>query len=562
MAASWCSVDTYVRSVIDERQIVETSNSIGGGIELDDPITMLLLLDDDLLEGRYNLYPWQMEIMKDFAADSSSQHPFQAAVRAANGSGKDKYIIASCAVWLAMRYPQTVCVVTSASGTQLDRQTNTYIELLAHSANNKINRDLWKCNYRHYECQFPQANGEVLRSTIELFVTDESGRAEGWHPIGYNTHLGIFTSEAKSIPDEIFTALARCTGFTKRVDVSSPGLPMGHFFNRCTSGNWRKYHITAFDCPHLSREYIEQCRIDYGGESSALYRSMVLAEFGTTDEMVVIPYHSVWKCIYNQCVPHFSEEVNTGGLDLAAGGDETVLCVRNGNKVIKIEGFREEDTAKTIRRLESLFIQHCLNKPNAYIYADAGGLGKPIIDQLKDRGWYNIRYVLNNSKAQDKKAYYNRGTELWFRFGRLCEVGEILLCDDERLKRQLSTRYYKQSETGALLLESKLQARAKGHPSPDRADATVLAFSTYKTKLGDAKPAEEPLPKRPAPEEPTSDFTVKEHAKRQTDRSSYDRYYGGSDDKRQNLTELQQLIAEHNEKLKRRKEELLHANDN
>lgn len=483
---------------------------------------MLLFLDDTLLDGTNTLHKWQQQILTDFAKPYDSNHPYRAVVRAANGSGKDRYIVAPCAMWLASRNPYTTCVITSASGTQLDRQTNSYIKQIAEAWNKQLGQEVWKINYRHYE-------NLITKSTIELFVTDEAGRAEGWHPVIPNANLAIFVSEAKSIPEEIFTALARCTGFTHRVDVSSPGLPMGHFFNRCTTAikrdtigdnqlpnSWVEYHITAYDCPHLSLSYIEDCRNDYGGESSALFKTMVLAEFGTTDEMVVIPYHQVHKAIYNFKLTHFKEKCNMAGLDLSAGGDETVLAIRNGNKVLSLEGFRYSDTAQTVDHLERLFKKHELTSPDSFIFGDAGGLGKPILDQLRSRGWNNIRYILNNSKPYDTRIYYNRTVELWFQFGRLLENGEISLIQDERLKRQLSTRYYKQGDAGKLQLESKLQARAKGHPSPDRADALILAFSNYKTKLVDDELAKREPPVPQPKQEPirTGEFTLKQHVNR------------------------------------------------
>lgn len=539
---------------------------IEGGINFQDPVEMLMYLDDDLLLGKakggYDLYPWQAKILRDFAKESTQSDPFQAVVRAANGSGKDKMIIAPCAVWLSMRYPDTTSVVTSASGTQLDRQTNTYIEKLANSANAKLgDPNRWKVNYRHYECAFPKtASGDSVTSTIELFVTDESGRAEGWHPKGHNTHLGIFTSEAKSIPEEIFHALARCTGFTKRIDVSTPGLPMGHFFNRCTSPGWNKYHITAYECPHVSRQYIEQCKIDYGGEGSALFKSMVLAEFGSTDDMVVIPYHHVWKCIYESRVEWFREDYNTGGLDLAAGGDETVLVVRNGNKVIAVYGFKFDDTTRTVDHVEGLFKEHGLDNPKARIFGDAGGLGKPILDELKNRRkWYNIRYVTNQSKPFDGRVYANRGAELWFKFGRLVEMGETILTTDERLKRQLSTRYYKQTDGNKILLESKLQARSKGHPSPDRADALVLAFSNYKSRLADDRNVtedDEPLPARPPQQEPPAPLTIKGWAKENSGGTDeFGKYYETEKGGHQpiNIDHLRELVKEHNNRIRERK---------
>lgn len=489
------------------------------GILFDDAIEMLLFLDDSLFDGTQKLWDWQRQFAEDFAQPATSDHPFRAVVRAANGSGKDRYIVAPNAMWLASRYPNTTCVVTSASGTQLDRQTNAYIKQIAEAWNKRCGQEIWKINYRHYE-------NLLTKSTIELFVTDEAGRAEGWHPVVPNANLAIFVSEAKSVPEEIFTALARCTGFTYRVDVSSPGLPVGHFFNRCTTANkrtnavldlhqgWIEYHITAYDCPHLSKQYIEDCKLDYGGENSWLFKTMVLAEFGTTDDMVVIGYHKVWNAINNTTIGHLKEQYNIGGLDLSAGGDETVLVVRNGNKVIAIEGFRFEDTAKTVDHIEHLFRKYNLITPESYVYGDAGGLGKPILDQLRQRGWSNIRYVLNQSKPSDQRVYANRAAELWFQFNKLLENREILLPDDKRLREQLSTRYYKQTDTNKIQLESKLQARSKGHPSPDRADAVILTFSNYKSKIDDESGKREPaIPTKVEPVR-TGEFTMKDYVRR------------------------------------------------
>lgn len=528
------------------------------GIEFEDAVDMLLFLDDDMRNGLYSPHPWQMQILKDFSVESTAMNPYMAVVRAANGSGKDKFILAVCAFFLCVKYPNAVSVITSASGKQLDRQTDTYVRQLARSANQKFGFQMWDINYRHYTCHFPQPDIDgvpqtELTSTIEMFATDTAGFAEGWHPITHNGQLGIFTSETKSIPNEICESLVRCTGVTKRMDVSSPGLPMGHFFNRCTSGSWKKYHITAYDCPHLSKEYIEQCRQDYG-EHSSLFKTMVLAEFGTTDEQVVIPYHLVWNAIHNNRATHIPEPHNTAGLDLAAGGDENVLTVRNGNKVIKVVGFKMEDTAKTVEHLDRLFRDNLLKDPEALIFGDAGGLGKPILDQLRNRGWHNIRYVTNQSSPKDQRVYHNRGVELWFTMRKFMENGEIILLDDERLKGQLSSRYYKQTDQNKLQLESKLQARSKGHPSPDRADSLVLAFSNYRSKYNDADGVERPLPPRVYPENKSYDvFTLKQAAIDKARPDALAKYYGSEGQQRIASPEISQLVREYNDSIRNSK---------
>jgi phage terminase large subunit len=440
-----------------------------GNIQFKDPYEMLTVIDDDILEGRISLHKWQREILEDYGKPSSASKPYKAAVRAANGSGKDQFVIAPCALWTCMVSANAVAIVTTASGNQLDRQTDKYIKQLMNTINKMFGTQVWKMNYRHYTNLL---NG----STIELFVTDEAGRAEGWHPVVPGGELAIFVSEAKSVPDEIFTALARCTGFTKRVDVSSPGPPSGHFYNMCTGGNWNQYHVTAFDCPHLSEEYINEIKDSYG-ETSALYKSMIMAEFGGMDEQVVINHQKLVDLDKHE-IEHLEEDYNVAGLDLSAGGDEQVLVIRNGNKTLAVEAFNFRDTVALINHLEHLFRKYKLDHEQSVIYGDAGGLGKPILDQLKAN--WNIVYVLNQAKPYNNLAYLNRGAELWFSVGKLIEYGEIMVPRESKLRKQLASRYFVVTPQNKLQLESKKQARSKGHVSPDRADAFVLAFADYR----------------------------------------------------------------------------------
>jgi hypothetical protein len=68
----------------------------------------------------------------------------------------------------------------------------------------------------------------------------------------------------------------------------------------------------------------------------------------------------------------------------------------------------------------------------------------------------------------------------------MVEQGEVILLEDSRLKDQLAQRYYKQGASGKIVLESKREAKAAGRPSPDRADAAVMACSYWEIE----KPAE------------------------------------------------------------------------
>ena len=133
-------------------------------------------------------------------------------------------------------------------------------------------------------------------------------------------------------------------------------------------------------------------------------------------------------------------------------------------------------------KLSEVFYKYDLDNAQSVIYGDAGGLGKPILDQLNRDGW-NVNYVLNQAVPYNKLAYLNRGAELWYSIARHIENAEIIIPTDVALRKQLASRYYTITPQNKIQLESKRQAKAKGHASPDRADAFVLAFANYRGVL-------------------------------------------------------------------------------
>ena len=497
-----------------------------------DPVDLLFFIDEDLQKGRqnggYDLHPWQIQIMVDFAKGihnetPSQDNPFQAVVRACNGSGKDRIVIAACAAWLCMCTTMYAsAVVTSSSGVQLDNQTCSGIERICDQCNKKIHPRCWKINYRYYECL-------DTRSPVMCFATDEPGKAEGYHPITFNAAFALFESEAKTVPDEIYLAQNKCTGYTHRCIVSTPDSRSGHFFdldsraiprsefNKSNSKklptDYVKYHIQAKDCPHLSKNYVEQMKLDLpGGELGDAFQSQVYAEFGSgMGEQVVIPYVSLWRLYNNHKVKPtiwISEPMNKAGVDLARGGDECVFTVRNGNKVLAQVPFTFKDTEDTVAFLVELFRKYNLNSPDALIFIDCGGLGAPIYDRLRGLGWVNCRYVVNQGSAHDKRQYKNKGAEMWWNLGKLVERKEIILPDDPVLKKQIVGRHYKKVSTGVYQLLDKKEEKSKYGYSPDRADSLVLCFSDLKPSNYEA-PKEEALPFKPTEDKVIGDFTLR-----------------------------------------------------
>jgi hypothetical protein len=434
------------------------------------PAHVLAFFNDDIASGRISLHKWQAEVNIELSPlePPTSLHPLRYYLVAANGSGKDAFVISPFAIWFILSKIRSRVIITSSSGTQLTAQTETYVKSLAEAVNRNLGQSVMKIRQRYIRCN-------TSGSEIRMFATDESGRAEGYHPLEPGREMAIIKNESKSISEEIHKALKRCTGFNYWLEVSSPGIPHGAFYRAVTSWpNGRK--VTSYDCPHISEEERESDRVDLG-EHSAEYRSKHLAEFTSVDGESVIPTTMLEECKLAPPSFDFPSWPKRVGIDLAAGCDETCITITKGVKVLKEKAFAEKDTMVSVDTIERTLMEQGISKNHEHIYADDGGVGRGIIDNLARRGW-DIKRVLNNAAAYNKKQYGNKGAELWFRVKRLIEEKFFDVTGlSQKTMEQLSTRKYKQPSGGRLFLQPKREAKAEGFNSPDRADAFVLALT-------------------------------------------------------------------------------------
>jgi len=465
-------------------------------LEFADPAELVCFFDPQINAGEVTLHPWQVEVTEQLAAARpTSKNPYKFALCAANGSGKDYFVIAPFVIWFALTKIQSLCVITSSSGVQLTSQTENYIKRLAEKVNLFYGQTIFKIRQRFIYCS-------LTGSEIRLFATDEEGKAEGYHPLEPNKEFAIIVNEAKTVAPEIFRALRRCTGYNYFIEVSTPGEPSGDFHRHFTS--WQKYEyenaavklsrtrrVNYYDCPHLSEIDFEEDKQEFG-EHSALFRSKWLALFTSMGGQTVIGSDNIDKCIKTNCPWIFKKWPKRVGIDFAAGGDETVVSIWQGNKRIAQLAFRERDTVVATDFIDKFLGKNNIPKDHIYIWADDGGIGRGYIDNLQRLGYTGINRILNNHAALRKKEFGNRGAELWFKFARLIQECVLILpVDDERGMTQLAQRYYRESTGGRFFLQSKPEAKSEGRPSPDRADADVLAFTDL--SLDDfLKPEEEP----------------------------------------------------------------------
>jgi hypothetical protein len=461
---------------------------------LTSPASMLMWYDDDLLEPKdgvtFSLAKWQIELLNYFAKPHKyKEPPIEAMLCAANGSGKSQFIIAPLVVWFILKYEDAQAMITNASGAQLNSGNLRHATRLAQKINAFHKKEFPE---GIIDCQFRKLTSIPTGSVCDMFATDEPGKVEGKHPLKVDGKFLIIVDEGKSVADEIFDALLRSHDYTHKLVVSSSGTTSGVFYQDWHNSKLThvlKKRVTVHDCPYIPQSVIDDL-IARKGRNHPLVRSSLYSEFTSAESQVVITRENLQKCAA-LCKTWYPFGPIRAGLDLAAGGDETCISVWNGNKEIGSKQFDNKDTSKTVREVIDYIESYDGRLKPENIYADDGGVGRVILDNFREKG-YNFRRILNNSKAWDTTHYANRGTELWWNFRRFVEEYQVLFMLDsqgnieEKLFDQLQNRYYKiQDASGKVILESKQKAKAEGHPSPDRADAVVLAWSKYMYPLAD-----------------------------------------------------------------------------
>lgn len=459
---------------------LRTSEDLNKQSESSVPLSPLYLFEDPLelaqiLMPEMRFHNWQDNIAQELAQAKATQYnPYKLCLVACNGSGKDAFVIAPFVTWFLLTRRNGLVVITSSSGTQLTAQTETYIARMCTAFNAFSQREVFKVNKRFIRCL-------ETGSECRMFATDEAGKAEGYHPLEPGAEMAIIANEAKSIPDEIFEALSRCTGYNYWLEVSTPGEPQGQFYASYTQAKelgYKTKHVTSYECPHKDYKEIERDKIRYG-EHSPLFRSKHLALFTQVAGQFVIRLEQLNRC-KNKCTTHIGQRWPLRvGIDVALsnGGDETVVAITRGNKRVAQLTLHSDDVTVLVTDIDKFLRSEGVPLTSETIFIDDGGVGRALWPLLRDKGWININRVLNQFRAFNTLEFANRGAELWFNASRYIEECLLLLPHEDTLfMKQFAARKYSRSATGKLKLESKAEMKAEGRASPDRVDAYLLSF--------------------------------------------------------------------------------------
>lgn len=288
--------------------------------------------------------------------------------------------------------------------------------------------------------------------------------------------------------------------------IGNPDDPTSYFAEACKPGSgFKVMPISAFDTPNftgeevsgkvrellISKLWVEEKRLSWG-EQSPLWIAKVLGRFPEVGEDTLIGPGLVREAQEREMDPDWPVEI---GCDVARyGSDSTVIYVRYGSVYKCWKKIRKSDLMTVCGA-----IVMCVRETGARaVKVDDIGLGGGVTDRLIelvkeenekiaqrqndfDEALANLKvYGVNvsgraPSTKGNAKKFINLRAELYWNLRDLFRNEAIKLDDDDRSASQLSAMKYEVDSKGRIKIESKDDMKKRGMPSPDEADAVMLA---------------------------------------------------------------------------------------
>lgn len=122
---------------------------------------------------------------------------------------------------------------------------------------------------------------------------------------GFSGASLIIEDEAARVSDELYFAIRPMLAVSngRLILMSTPFGKRGHFFKEWTEGGdtWERIKITAYDCPRISREFLEEERQTMG---DWWFKQEYLCEFVETEDNV-FTYEQVMRALDDSIKPLF-----------------------------------------------------------------------------------------------------------------------------------------------------------------------------------------------------------------------------------------------------------------
>lgn len=285
----------------------------------------------------------------------------------------------------------------------------------------------------------------------------------------------VIFDEASGIADPIWSV----TGgfFTENTPnrfwmaFSNPRRNTGYFYECFNSKRdfWKTRVVDARTVEGTDKQVYERIIQEYGAESSQAHVE-VYGMFPNAGDDQFIPSSIVDEAMDRPKYKDQSAPIVIGVDPARFGADATVIAIRQGRDIVRIDRHRGDDTMTVVGHIIEAIEEF---KPTLVVI-DEGGLGAGIVDRLKEQK-YKIRGVNFGSKSKNPMMYGNMRAQMW---GMMKDwLRSASIPKDRFLKTDLVSPMIKPDSKGTIFLESKKDMKARGLASPDAADAICVTFA-------------------------------------------------------------------------------------
>lgn len=436
------------------------------------------------MEERLGEYLWSAQ--KDIV--HSVRDNRYTAVKSCHGIGKSHVAARLVCWWIESHPPGEAFVVTTApTGAQVAAVLWRYIRQV-HSRgrlSGRTNQTAWL---------LPMLGSEHL---VAMGRKPPDHGADAFQGIHARYVLVIF-DEADGIPISLWNSGTSLVSNeeSRMMAIGNPVNPASEFADVSKPGSgWNVIKISAFDSPNftgelcpeavgkelISHNYVNEMSRKWG-EEHPQYVSRVLAEFPSLSDAGLIPYAWVQAAMDRDLKPSLPVHL---GVDVGGGGDLNIRALRRG-PVVRIQGSdRNPDTMETTGN-----VLNAIKETGAELAkVDEIGIGRGVVDRAAElardkqedpstqKAAAAVVGINVGRSPNDKEAFANLRAEGYWKLRERFQDGEIDLDpEDEDLAAQLVDLRYKRTSAGRIQIESKDDIRRRGRPSPDKADAIMLAF--------------------------------------------------------------------------------------
>lgn len=355
------------------------------------------------------------------------------AVMSGRGVGKTATAAMATHWWLCTRQPS---LVVCSAGSWSHLTDKLWPEVLAWGGKNRL-RELFEFQERGI-----YSNSRPRTWRAETSSSDDPNKVEGFH----SPNMLLIIDEAKSMPDEIYTALIASLsgqasmGEQKCLVLSTPPTAnVGWYAKACSSSRWNTVHFSGLDSRRVSRAYIKEI-IDTFGEDSNEYKAYVLGEIpgGMTGQLILEAWFLAAQLrgpVVDGRRPVITCDVARGGEDLAVIG-----CIEDSKfGLVKFDSERVDSrwgwwSTCSVTTLIEYVAEAIRMKRAGAVCIDDTGLGGGLTDGVRDLqakgqipGDCSIIPINFGAQARRPDRFLMRKDEMWW------ETREILRADEKRM---------------------------------------------------------------------------------------------------------------------------------